>query len=266
MNYFTDITAGKTIDRSPDPKYFPMHIHNNYEIFYFLSGDASYIVEGSIYPLHKGDLVLMRSAEAHHIRLQSASAYKRMVTNFLPAKPISSFVEKLLSPFHNRSLGQFNHYPAVLLQNSHIPYYMEQLCAFYHPDIRSSYLTVLLCELCEQFKKLQQSSDMLQPKLYTNIITYINQNLTEPLSLHQISETFFISESQLNRTFRQLIGSTVWEYITTKRLLLAKQQIEEGGNPTKIYLDCGFNDYTTFYRAYRSHFGFSPSKTEQMHS
>lgn len=262
MNTFTEITAGKTMDRSPDSTQFRMHIHNNYEIFCFLSGDANYVVEGSIYPLHKGDLVLMRSAEAHRIRHLSPASYKRIVLNFLPAKPLTPFMQKLLVPFLDRPLGQFNHYPAVLFQNTHFIHYMEQICASHDPEVRASYLTVLLCEISDQFTKLRQAAAVTQPGVYADIISYINQHLTESLSLHQISEYFFISESQLNRSFRQLIGSTLWEYVTQKRLFLAKQQIEEGGNPTKIYLDCGFNDYSAFYRAYRSHFGFSPSKTE----
>lgn len=266
MNSFVEITAEKTTDYSPDPKHFLMHIHNNYEIFCFLSGDAAYVVEGSIYPLRKGDFVLMRSAEAHRIQLHSQTPYKRLVLNFLPTKSPTFFIEKLLVPFCDRPLGQFNHYPAVLFQNTHLVHYMEQICISDDSNVRASYLTVLLYELSSQYEKLRSANVMSQSTVYADIIAYINQHLTEPLSLHQISESFFISKSQLNRSFRQLIGSTVWEYITQKRLLLAKQQIEEGRNPTKIYSYCGFSDYTTFYRAYRNHFGFSPAQTKRTHT
>lgn len=99
MNYFTEIIATNTTDRNPDPKHFQMHIHNDYEIFCFLSGDTNYIVEGSVYPLHKGDFILIRSAEAHRIQLLSSATYRRIVINFLPAKPLDPFAETLLTSF-----------------------------------------------------------------------------------------------------------------------------------------------------------------------
>ena len=68
----------------------------------------------------------------------------------------------------------------------------------------------------------------------------------------------FISKSQLNRKFRNVTGSTVWEYITAKRLILAKELLVRGEKPTSVYTKCGFNDYTSFYRAYKTKFLHSP--------
>ena len=47
-------------DASPDPNAFTMHAHEMYEIFYFVSGRASYIVEGNEYRLESGSLMVMR--------------------------------------------------------------------------------------------------------------------------------------------------------------------------------------------------------------
>ncbi|MBQ2742579.1 MAG: AraC family transcriptional regulator [Oscillospiraceae bacterium] len=32
--------------------------------------------------------------------------------------------------------------------------------------------------------------------------------------------------------------------------------------PTKIYLDCGYRDYASFYRAFVKMFGYPPSQTK----
>ena len=89
-------------------------------------------------------------------------------------------------------------------------------------------------------------------------INYINNHLFEDLSLDNISETFYISKTHLTRKFKKYTGSTVWDYILTKRLLYAKELLKNGEKPTDVYVDCGFNDYCSFYRAYKLKFNLPP--------
>ena len=51
------------------------------------------------------------------------------------------------------------------------------------------------------------------------------------------------------------------KYIKTKRLLAAREMIRIGEKPTNVYLKVKYNDYTTFFRAYKEFFGYSPSDT-----
>lgn len=261
MERFKDILVAKSTDSIPEQANFLMHMHSNYEIYCFLTGDAKYIVEGSVYPLHRGDLVLMRPSESHRILFSSKSSYQRMSLNFSPRDIHDPFTETLLAPFHKRPLGKFNHYPALHFNDTHLIHYIEEMCAAKNTKAHSAYLTVLLCELSQKFAMLQTLDSTAESDMFADILQYINSNLTEPLSLQKISEHFYISKSQLNRNFNHIIGATVWSYITDKRLLLAKKRITEGGSPTKIYLECGFNDYSSFYRAYTAKFGIPPSKT-----
>ena len=92
------------------------------------------------------------------------------------------------------------------------------------------------------------------------IIRYINKNISQPLALEQICRQFYISRSQLCRMFTQVTGTTVWRYITIKRMELAQKLLEAGENPTHIYEQCGYGDYSSFYRAYRKHFGHCPGR------
>ena len=50
-------------------------------------------------------------------------------------------------------------------------------------------------------------------------------------------------------------------YINNKRLILAKSKIEKGEKPTRVYLDCGYENYPTFYRAYKAKFSIKPTET-----
>ena len=79
-----DLFCHHSLDESPSPSEFYMHAHERMEILYFLSGDAQYLVEGSVYPLHPGELLIMNRAEAHKLQLLSAQPYERIVMHFSP--------------------------------------------------------------------------------------------------------------------------------------------------------------------------------------
>lgn len=63
------------------------------------------------------------------------------------------------------------------------------------------------------------------------------------------------------RLFKQETGYTLGQYITQKRLLLARELILSGVPSTQVCFDCGFRDYSTFSRSYKKLFQESPRET-----
>ena len=94
-----------------------------------------------------------------------------------------------------------------------------------------------------------------------SILRYINDHLTEELNIDKLSEVFFISKYYMMRQFKQETGYTLGNYISRKRLLLAKELILSGVPGTQACFDCGYRDYSTFSRAYRQLFSESPRET-----
>lgn len=93
-----------------------------------------------------------------------------------------------------------------------------------------------------------------------DIIRYINDNLCSDLSLDMIAEKFFISKFHLERIFKKKIGATVHNYITQRRLTLARQKLYSGESPTDIYKSCGFTNYSTFYRSFQKMYNITPKE------
>ena len=100
---------------------------------------------------------------------------------------------------------------------------------------------------------LPQSTDFIQ-----KIIAYINEHLAEELSLDLLSKQFYLSKPQLSRRFKEVTGSSVWEFITIKRLSKAYQLLRVGEPAMQVSEQCGFQNYSVFYRAYRARYGRSP--------
>ena len=69
------ITCAHERTQRPSMEERMMHSHDNFELYYLLSGDADFLVEATRYHLHPGDLLLMGKGEVHMFRLRSAAPY-----------------------------------------------------------------------------------------------------------------------------------------------------------------------------------------------
>ena len=67
-----------------------------------------------------------------------------------------------------------------------------------------------------------------------------------------------MSKYHLSHTFTATVGTSVYRYIILKRLLMAKQMLQEGHPPGTVSRGCGFPDYASFYRAFRAEYGAAP--------
>lgn len=91
------------------------------------------------------------------------------------------------------------------------------------------------------------------------ILQYLNLHLTEPLSIDELAERFYISKFHMMRRFKEETGYTIHHYTAEKRLLLARQLLRSGQPAMEVCSRSGYQDYSTFSRAYRRRFGVSPS-------
>lgn len=259
MNYY--IESALMITENPGAGNASMHSHDSYEIYLFLEGKSDYLVEGNKYRLRKGDIMLMRRGELHINSIRGGSTYKRIFVNFDITELLGSTGNlALLDMFDKRSLGEHNHYRAKDFPNNHWQILLYAICNASSKEEKLCYLLPLLNELNKCYFHLTQLPDNTEPNIVAEICKYINSDLTGNLSLEQLSEKFYLSKTHLNRLFKSNVGTTVGRYIRLKRLFFAKENIQKGIPPTELYLQCGFRDYTTFYRAFKQQFMQSPKE------
>ena len=95
-------------------------------------------------------------------------------------------------------------------------------------------------------------------------MNYLAENLralrkAADMTQEEVAGALFISSSYLYRLFRESLHQSPKKYLMDKRLLAAQRKILAGGKPTIVSQECGFREYTTFYRSYCAFFGHSPS-------
>ncbi len=263
--------ASKTLSygrscESPPHKLHPMHAHEKFEIFCVYRGNGYYITEGSRHKLEPGKIFLMRSGETHMPDAVNSEPYDRLSIHFSPEIVDSIDPERrLLTPFFARPLGENNVYMRESVAPTDIYHHLEKIFNCKCEDDYGKYINCmahlfpLLSELCTLFEKGHLAEPLRNSEVMREIVEYITHNLENELSVDFICNKFFISRSQLNRTFRRFTGSSVWEYIIIKRLMLARGYLEEGMRAYEVASACGFNDYSSFYRAYLKKYGETPT-------
>ncbi|MDF2611974.1 MAG: rhaS 9 [Lachnospiraceae bacterium] len=90
------------------------------------------------------------------------------------------------------------------------------------------------------------------------ILDYINEHLAEEISIDQLSAQFYLSRYYLMHFFKEETGYTIGNYITEKRLLLAKNLVQNGSSITDACYQSGFKNYSTFSRAFKKAFHTVP--------
>ena len=255
-----DISMNYSRDEKPVPSDFKMHTHELYELYYFVGGSGIYRVEGTPYPLEHGDILIMRPAEAHYIDITDIKPYTRLSINF--NSELLSKIDpngRLLAPFNNRKIGTYNLYRADNFNSDAYKVFINNIISD-SSDRRVQTITnllPLLNEISIAFGLVTETE--INKSLDSRIIGYINRHLSEDITLDDICDRFYISKTHLCRIFKKATASPVGEYITAKRLVNARQLILSGTPPTKAYLQCGFRDYSVFYRAYKKKYCVPPS-------
>ena len=92
--------------------------------------------------------------------------------------------------------------------------------------------------------------------------TYVTDNIAEPgFGVDSISKHFAISRAQLYRKLKALIDMSIGDYIKTIRLEMAMQLLREQKlNIAEIAYETGFSSPSNFSRAFKKHYGKSPSE------
>ena len=105
----------------------------------------------------------------------------------------------------------------------------------------------------------QSSPRMPHSRRNFEIMQYLDNHLSEDITIDLLAEKFYISKFHMMRRFREETGCSVHTYLSDRRLLLARDMIRNGTPATDACFHCGFRSYSSFSRAYGKLFGTTPT-------
>ena len=240
-----------------EARFFPPHVHDCLEIYVLLEGDASFMVENTLYKLRAGDAVVTKPNEMHTCVLDAKSPHKQLCFWFTPT---SKF---LFSPFLSHEYGKNN----VLSPNEADK---ERLLQIYGELQRVSetgnkrrqfFLFMEMLALFSKNMELPQAEIHEHiPDLLINILDDIHENFTQINTLDYFTEKYLISKSTLGRLFKSYLHTTPKLYLETKRLAYSRQLLKEGQSVFQACTTAGFPDYSNYVQLFKRRFGLTPKK------
>lgn len=245
-------------------KDFSYHYHDFHKIIVFISGKVTYHIEGKAYHLKPRDILLVSQGAIHKPEIDPSVPYERYIfwiRDDLSCQELNTCFQKA----NDRSFNLVRADSALQERLKDLLPEMEQTLQNKHfgdPVLRDALFMQFMIYINRIFLRTSSSPDK---KAYSSdtqveqLLKYINRNLSENLSIDQLAERFFFSKYHMMRKFKNETGYTIHNYITSKRLLMARSLISQGIPVMKAALASGFRDYTTFVRAYKKQFGKAPS-------
>ncbi len=267
-----NITIQHQYNAVPETAAFQMHVHDHHELYYFLSGRGEFYVEGTRYLLEPGCMLLMQPGESHQVLISQGEPYERITVHFFDRMIDHVTSHKELLPILNRRpMGVGSFYPADQLNQDMIRNCFQELQRLLDSGLYQephqlhmvlfSYLLPIFWDLQHYYFQEGKNAKLPDDDPINTIITYINGHLADDISVEQLSKQFFISKSTLNQKFKKVTGTSVWNFILTKRLVHARIQILDGSRAHVAAQENGFHDYSSFYRRYVEKFGVSPTQS-----
>lgn len=252
-------------NRDPYFRTMEFHAHDFLELYYFLDGSVTYYIEDQVYDLCPGDLLIIPAGKMHRpVIANEHAAYERMVLWITP-----QYLQSIDSPAGDlqknlQKVGEHGYcvpfrgdetvFVTALLKKL---LYMQKNDT--DPKFCAGAVELYLWTIFRSYGVID-TTHRNETQVIPQVIRYITEHFSEPLTLEDIAAEFFVSKSYLNRHFKAYTNSTVYAYIMALRLTHARRMLREGIPAVEAGRECGFSNYSTFYKAFKTQTGLSPQQ------
>ena len=230
-------------------------IHPYNEILLYIEGDVELLSANGQRNLKNSSIITVPEETYHFFKTKENQGFARLKISFPSEIMANTPLTRIMSEMR-------------IVENlrDDLKLIFDKLCQVmatsdpYTPFYAYSAFLMLVSELdknCVQEETLFQTEPN---QIMTSLTNYISANISAELDINSLANVMHISPSGITHLFKKEFGIPIHKYIIQKRLVYAKRLIGEGNQPTKIYADAGFKDYSSFYKAYLNYFGYSPSK------
>jgi AraC-like DNA-binding protein len=144
---------------------------------------------------------------------------------------------------------------------------LKQLCLGLQQSDSELHATSLMIAMLAETARYQQAAapaelhrETLSRPLCERLASYIEDNLGENITLQALANIAELSIYHFSRAFRQHFGLPPYQYVLSRRLERARQQVTQTAlTLTAIALQCGFSSPGQFSTQFRRYFGQTPS-------
>ena len=229
------------------------HCHDCCEIYVNVTGDVSFMVEETLYPVSHGDAVITKPWEHHHCVYRSDRPHKHYWLLF------SAENEALYPHFFDREPGKRNLISLPAEQKEALVVLCQSLLEN-EENALSRYADFFAMQrLLAYGAAHSHGKASALPEELAAMLAYAADAAPGELCAASLAEAGHVSLSTAERLFREYIGLTPLKYITEKRFDKARALLKSGKNVTEAALESGFCDSSYFILQFRKRYGITPN-------
>lgn len=253
-----------------DSTLYYLHYDENLIIEYFQKGETSKRIEGNIYNIQEGDLIITTPDELH-VAIRTDECYIEKISLHISEALLAAFGGNrtvFFGTILNKKKGVGNLIPANIVRELGMDTLLTQ-CLQYAQNSSLEAQVLLNCKVIELLSRLSQlietgnTAGLITPssnKTVNEMLNYINRHYTEEVTLDVLANKFHFSKYYISHLFRDFVGVSPYEYLITRRLYLFNDLIRQKQSIRQASFSVGFNNYSNFFRLYKKHFGITPQQ------
>lgn len=105
---------------------------------------------------------------------------------------------------------------------------------------------------------------MESKEIVNQSLRYIEEHLEQQVTLEEVALNAGYSEFHFSRIFKSIMGMTVMEYVTNRKLIKASEEILQGKKIIEVAMEYGWQSHSGFTKAFKKQFGFYPTLLRAM--
>ena len=250
------------------------HVHDFIEIEYILSGEAVQTVDNVDYAVKRGDMLFINYGSTHSF--DSVDRFYHIEIFFSPElidgggiTPENALSLFSLSAF-DEMRGEQNGGKVSFSggERKDVEDILSLMVREFRENLPSSDRVIENCLNILMIKMLRSGgaagAHVVMNDVWQELRKYIDENPTEELTLASLAKKSFYNPSYFSRIFKQKFGTSLSEYVRTRRLELAAEYLSDGElSVDEILYKVGFSDRSAFYHAFSRQYGMTPAEYRQ---
>lgn len=250
----------------------PDHLHDWYELVYVYSGRGTFFIDQTFYDAEADNIFLIPGNTIHRSFPDPAQPKTSTAIFFHPslvhASPLGDSFSYLRCFEQSKRKKGYK-----LIAESDVQAPLQMLIEQIHdelvnmqPGYRHSvqlYLQQLLLLINRAISpvEMEHSAAAIGPPWMTAALAYIDEHPESPLGMSQLAKQAAVTPAHFSRVFKSLTGLTVTEYVTTKKVIRAKELlIDTDATIAEIAEQCGFESLPHFHRTFKKMTGLTPTR------
>ncbi|WP_214629255.1 response regulator transcription factor [Paenibacillus agaridevorans] len=105
---------------------------------------------------------------------------------------------------------------------------------------------------------LQQQRKTTSNGVVRSILSIVNEEIDQDITLHTVADRLFVNSSYLSRLFKQETGVPFSTYVLERKMERAKSILQDGGKVYDAARLVGYRDVSYFTKVFRKYWGVNP--------